>query len=106
MKYTTRWVLSIAIAFLSINSLVIFKDIVMFGTTTYPVIVGWVIGELLNIPETIIPRKWERLKNRIKGRWNSIKNYFKTKWRITKDELIILLSNMLANNQKEEQEEK
>ncbi|WP_348922042.1 hypothetical protein [Enterococcus rotai] len=64
MKYTTRWVLSIAIVLLTATS-IFFKDLIMFTVTAYPLIIGWVIGELLNIPERLLKNKWRHLKDKM-----------------------------------------
>lgn len=62
MKFTTRWVLSIAIVLLTATS-IFFKDLIMFTVTAYPLIIGWVIGELLNIPERLLINKWRYFKD-------------------------------------------
>lgn len=80
MKFTTRWILAISITVLTITTLVIYKDLFMFASTTYPLIAGWAIGECLNIPEQKLKTKWRSFKRRCQ-------NY--------KDKILIIIFNSL-----------
>ncbi len=64
MKYTTRITLALSILVASIGSVLIYESSHLFFLTVYPLIVGWIIGECINIPEKKIWKKWQGFKSR------------------------------------------
>lgn len=60
MKYTTRWILTVAITALTLCCLIA-KDLILFMLLVYPLIAGWVVGECLNIPQNKISRSIRNL---------------------------------------------
>lgn len=64
MKYTTRWILTVAIAALTLCCLIA-KDLILFMLLVYPLLTGWVVGECLNIPQEQLPKQIRRVTAKI-----------------------------------------
>lgn len=65
MKYTTRITLALSLIVASVGSVVIYKSSHLFFLTVYPLAVGWIIGECINIPERKIWKKWQQVKSQM-----------------------------------------